>query len=542
MPNNPNAPITTDPNTSPVSSENQGEVSRQTAQEIGEKSNEQVYIEKLLAEREALVAKRDKFAELEQQLTQEIEQEEQNLANGSQSSATSNGEQTPATSEGEGDPQNKAEKTFNKAKKSTAFKAAIAATVVAAIALVSGAVVTWFGGNANQTATPDRPGVTDVADTDVTTGENQEAKGIYDGYGEKGMWLSDSKGGQYDFASAKEVGEVCDDDECEMIKYTSHNQVESYADYLANLPKELQPEGFKGLTILETEKKLEGLSDEEFEDLQQKFDGIIDNAFTRRVVVNGEQNNAYMRLRDGNGSVTHGNMELVACTTNESNLEVTQLYWVDKDGNEIGSMSVKMLPVYDSEENITGFGGCMQVISGDKHVYTGLTTITENPSTTPTNPGTPTNPDNPTTPPTTPPTNPPDETIKPKDPDNLSRIDEQIQDDIAEDIGTGEVNVTPNPGVSNEDLTDKPSSGDYQGTSPNIVQNDPSKDAEPVQGQVSPENDYSENRGGANSGEYAPVQDDQAAQNAADASEIPVDEAPTGGTELQDILGEMGIN
>ena len=185
------------------------------------------------------------------------------------------------------------------------------------------------------------------------------------------------------FASAKEVAEVCDNDECEMIKYTARNQVESYADYLANLPEGLQPEGFKGLTILETEKKLESLSDEEFEAVKQVFDSTIDGAYTRRVTINGEQNNAYMRLKDSNKGATHGNMELVACTTNENNLEVTQLYWVDKDGKEIGTMNVKMTPVYDGNGNITGFRGCNQVVGVKTSVYNGLTKITENPPTTP---------------------------------------------------------------------------------------------------------------------------------------------------------------
>ena len=303
---------------------------------------------------------------------------------GNASSATGEtGANDPETQPSPEDIQN----TINKTKKNKGFKKVIvaAATVAMAGIIAAGA---WLGINAfnknnKSNNNPDRPGVTDVADVGSAVGESHETEGIYDGYGEKGMWLSENKGGSYDFASAKEVAEVCDNDECEMIKYTARNQVESYADYLANLPEELQPEGFKGLTILETEKKLESLSDEEFEAVKQVFDSTIDGAYTRRVTINGEQNNAYMRLKDSNKGANHGNMELVACTTNENNLEVTQLYWVDKDGKEIGTMNVKMTPVYDGNGNITGFRGCNQVVGVKTSVYNGLTKITENPPTTP---------------------------------------------------------------------------------------------------------------------------------------------------------------
>ena len=133
--------------------------------------------------------------------------------------------------------------------------------------------------------------------------------------------------------------------------------------------------------------------------------------------------------------------------------------------------------------------------------------------------------------------------IKPKDAENLERIDQNILDDIADDVGTDEVKVTPNPGVSNDDLTEKPSSEDYQGTEADIVQNQPSQDAEPVQDSFSDANDdYDQNRGGANAGEYAPVQENDQAQQAADAAEIPQDQAPTSGQDLDDALKDLGIN
>jgi len=506
-------------------------------------TGERQYTKAEQARIDELVSRYQELIGISQRMKENIAAKEQASAGGEQSPEDpTTPEDNPASSEQQPSPEN-LQSTIEKAKKNRGLKGVLIATVSLVLAGII-AAGTWamfhLNGDKNKTNLPDQPISTEAFDATLGGGENQEAKGIYDGYGEKGMWLSENKGGTYDFASAKETAEACDDDECEMMKYTSRNQVESYADYIANLPEELQPEGFKGLTILEAEKKLESLPDEEYDAIKQQFDGIIDGAFTRDVTLDGDYHNSYMRLIDPSKPATHDNMELVECTTHESGTRAVELYWTDDGtayGKVIGTMTVKI--TRDDNGNI--IGGCMQVVNPvgtHSNIYTGMSTVTDNP--TPGNPTTPSNPtpDNPT--PDKPDT--PTETIKPKDPNNLIRIDEQIQEDIAEDIGTDEVRVTPNPGVSDNDITDRPSSDDYQGTSPDIVQNDDSREAEPVQDQVSPENNYSEDRGGANADEYAPVQDDQATQDAADAAEIPVDEAPTGGTELNDILGELGIN
>lgn len=534
------------------------ETPRYINEERGEKANNTVINEKKAenaatgerqytkaeqARIDELVSRYQELIGISQRMKENIAAKEQASAGGEQSPEDSTApEDNPTSSEQQPTPEG-LQSTIEKAKKNRGLKGVLIATVSLVLAGII-AAGTWamfhLNGDKNKTDLPDQPISTEAFDATLGGGENQEAKGIYDGYGEKGMWLSENKGGTYDFASAKETAEACDDDECEMMKYTSRNQVESYADYIANLPEELQPEGFKGLTILEAEKKLESLPDEEYDAIKQQFDGIIDGAFTRDVTLDGDYHNSYMRLIDPSKPATHDNMELVECTTHESGTRAVELYWTDDGtayGKVIGTMTVKI--TRDDNGNI--IGGCMQVVNPvgtHSNIYTGMSTVTDNP--TPENPTTPSNPtpDNPA--PDKPDT--PTETIKPKDPDNLIRIDEQIQEDIAEDIGTDEVRVTPNPGVSDNDITDRPSSDDYQGTSPDIVQNDDSREAEPVQDQVSPENNYSEDRGGANADEYAPVQDDQAAQDAADAAEIPVDEAPTGGTELNDILGELGIN
>lgn len=323
-------------------------------------------------------------------------------------------------------------------------------------------------------------------------GEQAEKLGIYDGYGEYGMYLSEHKTGKYNFAYAPEVAEATDYDEVEMAKYTAHNQVESFADYLANLPKELQPEGFEGLSILETEKKLESLSDEDFSEMEKTFGDIMDKAFTRRVELNGQYQNAYMKLRDENGDVIHENMEIVECTTTESGT-ATQFYWLDEDGNEIGSMTIKIL--YDENGDISG--GCNQIVNkiGEKpELYEGMDTVPD---------------DNPT----------PTPTLS-KSEENMVRIDKQILDDIAEDVGTGEVVVEPTVEVKAEDITEKPSAESYQGTSPTIVENQSAPEAAPVDTQaIAPENIYSEDRGGAHDNEYAPVQENQQAQAIADENE-----------------------
>lgn len=218
-------------------------------------------------------------------------------------------------------------------------------------------------------------------DTDLDGSEVFAEKGIYDGYGEKGMWLSSAKGGDYDFASAKESAEVCGNDAREIVKYAAANQVECFADYLANLPEALQPEGFKGLTILETEHKLEGLSQEDFASVMKYFNNVMGKAFTRDTTLNGPHRNAFMCLANSSESVTHDNMELVACTTKEYGTKATEFFWTDDgtpEGNVIGTMTVKIQ--YDGNGNVVG--GCIQVVSPDGTelvIYDGMREVTENP-------------------------------------------------------------------------------------------------------------------------------------------------------------------
>ena len=382
-------------------------------------------------------------------------------------------------------------------------------------------------------------------DQKTGTGEsesNQEAKGIFNGYNKKGMWLSPNKGGTYDFASAVEVAEACNGDECDMVKYAAANQVECFADYLANLPEALQPEGFKGLTILEAEHKLESLSVDKFEAIKEKFNQTIDTAFTRDVTLDGYYHNAYMRLKDPSGSATHDNMELVECITSEEGTKAIELYFTDDgtaNGNIIGSITIK---ISREDGNITG--GCLQVVTTIEEgarVYSDLITVAENPTPEPT-PTPEETPDEPVPEPEEAPDDTPDDTpdeyIESKDAYNLTTIDNNIEGDIEVNIGGSDVINHDDLGVG--DITDQPDAEDYEGTQATIVENDTAAAAKELsQEYVTSDNDYTVDLDGDHSDEYAPVQSDESADAAAAQEEIPIPEATVDGEALDEVINEL---
>jgi hypothetical protein len=137
-----------------------------------------------------------------------------------------------------------------------------------------------------------------------------------------------------------------------------------------------------------------------------------------------------------------------------------------------------------------------------------VTLIPETSTTTTTNPG-PTPGPKPTPVPTP-------ETIQQKSYENMERIDNNIQQDIANDVGTEQVVVTPSydPGP----ITEAPAPDSYSYTEPVYVENITADEATPVEVYVSPENNYSNNA--APSVEtYTPVQADKKAQEQANANE-----------------------
>ncbi len=221
------------------------------------------------------------------------------------------------------------------------------------------------------------------------------------------------------------------------------------------------------------------------------------------------------------------------------------IVFTDKDGNSIYDENIaRSLWRLPAEYDISYIGdrlNCIQnTIAGD------FTTIDVPPTTTTTTPPVvppDTPPDTPPTPPDNPPT-PPDNppSIEPKDAENLTRIDQNIDNDIANNIGTDEIQHHTDLGVGEQ--TSQPTADDYQGTSATTVPNDQAAAATPVQDTISQDNDYSQDLGGANDGAYSPVQPDDAGQNEANAAEQPIESAPSndGGAIFEDIMAEYNNN
>ncbi len=122
------------------------------------------------------------------------------------------------------------------------------------------------------------------------------------------------------------------------------------------------------------------------------------------------------------------------------------------------------------------------------------------------------------------------ENIEQKDYENMERIDEQIKEDNAKNIGSEEVVVHKDTA---EEKTEKPTGDVYEGTEPEIKQNEQAPEATPVQ-PTAPENDYGENRGEPS----GPVQDNPEAQQQANEGEIPIEQAAT----PEQAAGEFGFN
>lgn len=176
----------------------------------------------------------------------------------------------------------------------------------------------------------------------------------------------------------------------------------------------------------------------------------------------------------------------------------------------------------------------------DSTPTTDETTPTPTPTVTPT-PDITTTPEppkpNPTVTPT--PVTPTPEEIKQKDAETLTRIDEQINQEIAADVGTKEIENYVNPDVTAEEKTEIPDSSND--TEPTKAQNDNSKVAEQTQPPTESENNHSEDLGGTHANEYAPVKKDEQAVQEANAAAIPVAEAPVDEAAINEGLSDLGI-
>ena len=297
----------------------------------------------------------------------------------------------------------------NKAKKNNGFKkcltrvTALALTAVAAIGITLGAnssenkkAASFIYGKApiemvNSTQTQEDTEAKDEAEAPEDA-ELEKQHGIIDGYGMAGMWLDVDKPGKgFAFANAAKVADECDNDVKEMIKYTGGNQVESMSDYIANMPDEIKPAEFKGLNLNDVNYKLENLTPDQFDEIKAQFDALIDQAEVSVETIEGEYHNAYMAysipgaapgakgvgsgddyFKGENIKITHENMKLVYCKTDEVKKNVIKLSWKweDEAGNKMdASMLYKIIPVYNDAGEIVGYEGCIQALSKSEKPY-----------------------------------------------------------------------------------------------------------------------------------------------------------------------------
>lgn len=344
----------------------------------------------------------------------------------------------------------------------------------------------------------------------------------------------------------------------------------SYA-YSIFTDEEKEELGIKGLNMVEIDEKFDQDGGGELQgNLLNKFSDILKdekNTSFKFYKQNGTEETNYVYFIDENndGNYTPDELHLEYDTKTRSKAPQVDINRtiIGKDGK---GKTVKMLdlnmecgyqPNYERAPAGVPKSGSKPVAEKTKQPTNKVTT----PSSTPTS--------KPVTPPSTPPKSPEPITItdqiptptpvppiiipepdpipvspevpKPKDTENLKRIDEKIEKDIEDDIGTDDLVITPNPGVSDEDITEKPSDEDYTGTQPNIEQNEESKTAEIVQ-PTQPENNYSEDKGGANDENgYKPIQENDSGKKEADQKEIKQENAPTGEKELENALRNIGI-
>ena len=407
---------------------------------------------------------------------------------------------------------------IEESKKSKSFKRKVAAFGIGALTLIISFLsivpnITKGGegnktpqSNPKQTEASAIPGQTDKGEKSIDKNENapfdyESVSGIIDGYGEKGMFLSPNKGGQYDFAAAQEVAKVCKNDKNEMLKYVARLQVGNLASYIAGMPEELQPEGFKGLSILEAEEKIESLSPDKYDALFKDYGLKIEDSLTREVVLEGEYENVYMKIIDPSKPVTHENVELVTCVTEEHGTKAIERYWLDDEGNEIGSIIIKI----ECDEDGNVVGGCTQLVKkkGTTTIFERLKIIDGEPTK-------------------------PKEIIKQKNEKKLVKIDKKMNKETEDNIKTGEFRDYVSPGVKKEDKTTEPVI--KQETA---VQNDDSKPAEKVTTEL-PDNNYGTNQGGANSDGYQPV--DDKAEDVSPTYILPEDSSPK---EIYDYVGAI---
>lgn len=459
-----------------------------------------------------------------------------------------------------------------KAKKNSALKTVVGFAAAAAIAVALVVGVGHFVGNKAQPEEVPTSPQTEVA---TAVGE-QEELGLHFDYSEWADFEHKSSHNAY----GTDYSDCYGDDEKTTAGFL--NKAESMPEALASYKSiffedEQKALGISDMTEKELEEFMSDVDSEEAAAMQQKLLAAItsivndkENAKWEYNLENEDENSYYVIWEDENsdGEQTPDEMHLGYSTVKRHNAPQANLYRRDDNGNWVKVLDLNLYcgfqPNTPTNETPT-----VPFIPGEEpgdNTPTVPSTPTPDESTpipdesTPENIPTPDGSDpQPDTPVPVVPTPTPDKTeIAPKDAENLERIDNQIEQDIEDDIHTKDLNITPTDDVTKvEEITEKPSAEDYHGTEPTIVKNEATEEAEPIQGgekqggapnQISPENDYSQDRGGANADNAAesPVAADHEGQAAADADEISAKEAPgtsnVGSAELNDILSDLGIN
>lgn len=281
-------------------------------------------------------------------------------------------------------------------------------------------------------------------------------------------------------------------------------------------------EGFEGLSTNQAEQKIAAMSDNEKQDFQAQLKDAFGHTTYSFQPASGVYRN-YGITGEGTGRHSY-----FVETNLDDNTMLLEAKTVDANGNLTITYSktncdnpVDFIVRYDSAGNYT--------------VQTVNITESSNPSETPeTSSEDSTEPDNTDQP------NESTESIEPKDRENAIRIDKNIMEEVADDILSNRVETYQNPGVKDEERTAEHTSDEYEGTNPTIVQNDSSQNATTVQEDISYDNEYTENRGGTNMGEYSPVQENPDAVANADSRGDTASDA-TGG-DIGDALANDGVN
>ena len=429
---------------------------------------------------------------------------------------------------------------INKAKNNKALKNVLVVALAISISLGAGLVARHAINSSN---------FNDVIGTSITQeiSENHESiseRSTYHGMfaSEDGSTYNAEKGGKYNFGEALKNNaseeEMKEDLESRMIQPA---QLAATYDYMRQ--KTSDPNfGVEGADFKNPNDLVEAMKADP--ELHQKvYDYVTniirDNAMSEKTV-SGKYNNFYMDSAFETGDADTSKVEVIGCTTTEKDTKVyvVSYEWQDEEGmhkdtftlkEKCGGQPIDVINFTDDVRQIedveekpgpgpietihpTSDGG-IKINGGGGGRHSGG--------------GGP--------------------TIIPKNAENLTRIDNEILEDIAKDVNTEKVTVTPTPDVTKvETKTEKPTSKDYQEKPADYEKpeatfkpNSSSENATSFTTEKS-SNDYSQDRGGANTTDTNAVKADTEAQAAANANERTeentIHTSDLGGMSIDDLL------